>query len=615
MTNLTINLLGAPAVERDGKRAPSPKGKKVWALLAYLIRSETPVPRERLASLLFADADDPLGALRWNLAELRRMLRLKEILRGEPLVLSLPAGTQVDVERITKGTWRPAVAVETIGATLLEGLNFPTLPTFETWLLTERRHIANACANVMREAVLGRVAAGVPDEAVKLAAKLVEVDPLDENSHALLIRSLAASGDRAAAKDQLDATRALFMNELGVEPGPDVSHAVNAPVYSSELSVGGSSATRAQLDAGRAAVAAGAVDAGLDSLRRAADEARAKRDAPLEAEALFALGSSLIHAPRGRDMEGSVVLHRAIEVAAKADLGNLVAGAKRELGYVELLGGRYDRARGWLEQALDVVEGDVSEEAAIRTVLGACWSDTAHYAEAFEELEQAIALAKEAGVDKQISFASSFLGRAQLLTGAVGDARVTLRRAKELAEKEGWTSFVAWPESLLGDCMLTDGDVDEASDAYEHAFALGCHFADPCWEGIAARGIGLVKALRGDFDEAIDWLDDARTRCVRIADAYLWIEAYCQDALCEVAIAERPDGAGRFVDELEERAASTGMREYVARAYVHRHRLGDEEALDAARVLASSVSNPALRELLEQGESAPSSPGLQTAST
>ena len=615
MTKLGINLLGAPAVERDGERAPSPKGKKVWALLAYLIRSETPVPRERVASLLFADADDPLGALRWNLAELRRLLGHKDILRGEPLVLSLPAGTQVDVERITKGTWRHAVATETIGETLLEGLSFPGLPTLETWLLTERRHLANASANVMREAVLGRVAAGAPNEAVKLARKLVELDPLDENSQALLIRSLAASGDRDAAKTQLDATRALFMNELGVEPGPDVSNAVNAPVASSEFSVGGSSATRAQLDAGRAAVAAGAVDAGLDSLRRAAAEARDKGDTPLEAEALFALGSSLIHAPRGRDMEGSVVLHRAIEVAAEAGLGNLVAGAERELGYVEMLGARYDRARGWLEQALDAVEGDISEEAAIRTVLGACWSDTSHYPEALAELEKAIALAEEAGVDKQISFASSFLGRAQLLTGAVGDARVTLRRAKELAEKEGWTSFVAWPESLLADCLLADGDVDEASDVYEHAFALGCHFGDPCWEGIAARGIGLVKARRGNFDEAMDWLDDARTRCVRIADAYYWIEVYCQDALCEVALAEGREGTGRFVDELEQRAASTGMREYVARAYLHRYRLGDEEALDAARVLASSVSNPALRELLEQTHQTHTSSGLQAATT
>ena len=587
-------------MERDGERAPSPKGKKVWALLAYLIRSETPLSRERLASLLFADADDPLGALRWNLAELRRLLGLKDVLRGEPILLALPAGAEVDVERVTRGTWRQALATPTLGDTLLEGLNFPNLPTFETWLLTERRHLANACASVMREAVVGRIAAGAPEDAVKLARKLVELDPLDETSHALLIRSLAASGDRTAASSQLEATRALLMKELGVEPGPDVANAANEPLASSTASVGGSSAARAQLDAGRAAVAAGAVEAGLESLRRAARESQTSNDAGLEAEALFALGSSLVHTPRGRDMEGSVVLHQAIDVASEVSLSDVVAGAKRELGYVEMLAARYDRARGWLEQALEAVDDDVGEEAAIRSVLGACWSDTSHYAQAFGELEKAIALAEEAGVAKQISFASSFLGRAQLMTGEVADARSTLTRAKQLAEQEGWTSFVPWPESLLGDSLLADGDVDKAADAYEHAFALGCQFGDPCWEGVAARGIGLVKALRGDLDAAIDWLDDARTRCVRIADAYIWIEAYCQDALCEVAIKHGFEGAQRFVAELEQRAASTGMREYVARAYLYRHRLGDEKALSAARVLAGGVPNPALHEMLNR---------------
>ena len=599
MTELRINLLGSPGVERDGERAPSPKGKKVWALLAYLVRSETPVSRERLASLLFVDADDPLGALRWNLAELRRLLGLKDVLRGEPIVLLLPPETEIDVERITNGTWRQALSIETIGETFLEGLSFPNLATFEAWLLTERRHLANACAGVMREAALGRIAAGAPEDAIKLARKLVEVDPLEESYQALLIRSLAAAGDRGAARTQLEATRTLLMKELGVEPGPDVANAVNVPVASSTPSLGGSSVARAQLDAGRSAMAAGAVDAGLQSLRGAAAEAQGIGDATLEAEALFALGSSLIHTPRGRDMEGSVVLHQAIDVASDAGLANIVAGARRELGYTEMLAARYDRAFGWLDQALEVVGDDIAEEAAIRTVLGACWSDTARYPEAFLELEKAIALADETAVAKQISFASAFLGRARLLTGALSEAREALVRSKELAEREGWTSFVAWPEALLGDCMLADGDVDEAADLYQHAFTLGCHFADPCWEGIAARGIGLVMSLRGDVDEALDWLDDARTRCVRIADAYIWVEAYCQNALCEVAVAQGLDGATVFVDELEHRAASTGMREYVARAYVHRYRLGDEGALETARVLASSVSNPALHELFK----------------
>jgi DNA-binding SARP family transcriptional activator len=606
MAQLTIRLLGPPSLERDEAPGPPPKGKKVWALLAYLIRAEAPVSRERLASLLFAEADDPLGTLRWNLAELRRMLGIKDILRGEPIELRLPADTQVDFERVIHGTWRQAMSVPTIGDPFLEGLSFPTCPAFETWLLTERRHLANASASVMREAALGRIAAGTPTDAVKLARKLVEVDPLDESYQALLIRSLAASGDPGGAKAQLAACRALLMKELGVEPGPDVRNAVDAPVASPpRKEMVGSASARAQMDAGQAAIAAGAVGAGLTSLRSAAAEAQALGDASLEAQALFALGSSLIHAPRGRDEEGSVVLHRAIDVASEAGLDRVVAGSRRELGYVEMLGARYDRGRLWLEQALEAVGDDMGEEAMIRAVLGACWSDTAHYPEALTELQRSLALAEEVGAGKQIAFTSAFLARARLLTGDVDEARTSALRAKRTAEQEGWTSFVAWPESFVGDCLLAEGDVEGAGDAYEHAFALGCQIGDPCWEGVGARGIGLVKERRGLVDEAIDWLDDARTRCVRNADAYMWVEAYCQDTLCQIAIDHGVEGAARFVRELEASAAPRGMLEFVARAHLHRYRLGDEMALDAATVLAANIANHSLHEALDEARPIP----------
>ena len=572
----------------------------MWALLAYLIRAETPLSRGRLASLLFADADDPLGTLRWNLAELRRMLGIKDILRGEPIALHLPADTEVDLDTVVRGTWRQAMSVPTIGGAFLEGLSFPTCPAFEIWLLTERSHLANASASVMREAALGRIAAGAPADAVKLARKLVEVEPLNESYQALLIRSLAASGDRDDARAQLEACRALLMKELGVEPGPDVRNAVDAQVASPlRKEMVGSASARAHMDAGEAAIAAGAVDVGLNSLRSAAADAQAVGQASLEAQALLALGSSLIHAPRGRDEEGSVVLHRAIEVASQAGLERVVAGARRELGYVEMLAARYDRSRSWLEHALESVGDDVGEEAMIRAVLGACWSDTAHYPEALTELNRSLALAEEIGAGKQIAFTCAFLGRVQLLTGDVDQARSSALRAKLTAEQEGWTSFVAWPESFVGDCLLTEGDVEGAADAYEHAFALGCQIGDPCWEGVGARGIGLVKERRGCVDEAIDWLDDARTRCVRIADAYMWVEAYCQDALCQIAIDHGVEGAPDFVQELEVGAAARGLREFVARAHLHRHRLGDDMALDAATVLAANIANPSLHEALD----------------
>src|SRR5262245_59826238 len=93
---LTIRLLGRPALERGGRPIAPPRGAKAWGLLAYVVLSERPASRAQLAALLFPEADDPLGALRWSLAELRRALGDPEALRGDPPRLQLPPATVVD---------------------------------------------------------------------------------------------------------------------------------------------------------------------------------------------------------------------------------------------------------------------------------------------------------------------------------------------------------------------------------------------------------------------------------------------------------------------------------------------------------------------------------------
>ena len=87
-----MRLLGTPSIEVDGELARPPRGRKSWALLAYLLLADRPPSRTHLASLLFAEADDPLGALRWSLAELRRSLRPYAEIAGDPLTIRFDAG-------------------------------------------------------------------------------------------------------------------------------------------------------------------------------------------------------------------------------------------------------------------------------------------------------------------------------------------------------------------------------------------------------------------------------------------------------------------------------------------------------------------------------------------
>ena len=136
--------------------------------------------------------------------------------------------------------------------------------------------------------------------------------------------------------------------------------------------------------------------------------------------------------------------------------------------------------------------------------------------------------------------------------------------------------------------------MDAAAAGFEHAFALGCQIGDPCWESIAARGLGLVAAARGNGAAALEWLEDAVRRCRRLPDSWLWVDAYALEALCRVAVDHSAPSSSRWIAELEILAAKAGLRELLARATMHRARLGDPGAAQAAAFLAAGIDNPAL---------------------
>ena len=592
---LAIYLLGPPRVERGGMQVPAPRGHKVWGLLAYLVRSEAPVSRKHLAGLLFEDAEDPLAALRWNLSELRRLLGSTG-LRGDPLGLALEPAAYVDLHAVLSGSWAQALCVPGLDHSLLEGMHFSDSPAFEVWLATERRHIQAAAEAVLREAALARMAAGALTEATALAGRLVRHNPLDENYQALLVRGLAASGDGVGAARQAAACRELFQRELGLQPGATLEAALRTfTAAPTARPATGRAAALAQLEAGEAAISAGALDAGLHCLRRAIAEADTTGDAALRARTRVALGGALVHAARGRDEEGATALHEALEVGHDAS-PVLAAAACRELGYVEFLRGRYERTLAWLQRAAPLAAGDRAEQARIATVHGAALSDTAHYTAAIGLLHQAQTLAAAAGDNKQQAYALSMLGRALLLHGELENAAEALDRSVALA-RQGWTAFVPWPQSLRAEIDLLRGDVDAAANRFEHAFALGCQLGDPCWEGIAGRGLGRVAMARGEPQRAVEILADALARCVRLPDAYLWGKAYALDALCGVAVAQGMPQASAWINEMQDLAARSGMRELTVRACLHRAALGDVASAAAAKLLAGQVDNPALHAL------------------
>jgi DNA-binding SARP family transcriptional activator len=135
-------------------------------------------------------------------------------------------------------------------------------------LLAEQRRVRAASEEVLHEAAVALMAQGRLDEALRYAVRLIAMTPLDENHHALLIRLYRMAGDEAAARRQLATCTELLGRELGVRPGA----AVRAALRETRIEHDGPvdrAGVEAMLEAGRAAVSAGAIDTGADSLRTA----------------------------------------------------------------------------------------------------------------------------------------------------------------------------------------------------------------------------------------------------------------------------------------------------------------------------------------------------------
>ncbi len=588
-----VHLLGRPRIQSSTGEVYQFRSRKSWAVLARLILSERPPTRGELATLLFAEADDPLRALRWGLSEIRRSLGDDGSIGGDPVVLRLPADSAVDVEILTKGSWTEAVGLPGLGAGLLDGWAVRGAPAFESWLLSKQRYVAAASEAILHEAALGSLAQRNLDLALGYAVRAAVMSPLDENHQALLIRLYRLTGEDAAAEQQFAACTELFDMELGVAPGPAIMAALRETAKHDEA-VADEPSIEAIIEAGTAAVAAGVAEAGVESLRdavRLADNARAT---DLRIKSRLVLAEALIHSLGGLDEEGLAKLFEADEIALADNDRTAVAQARAELGYVDFLRGRYDRAEVWLTDALELAHGSPSTLAKATTYLGSVESDRGNYRRGSELLAEATRLSRSAGDLRREAFGLSMLGRISLLLNDLDIAADHLDASIRLAETDHWLAFIPWPQAMRGCVQLARGDPAGAAAILRQAFARACQLGDPCWEGMAACGLALVAEATGDTERAFAMLADARVRCNRLADPYLWLDGYILDAQCDLGRRHDHPDTELWIHRLRELSSRTGMKELTYRSLLHGASMGNERDRAAAALFTPEIDNPAL---------------------
>jgi len=590
--SLRVRLLGPPGVEDGtGQRREPPRGQKAWALLGRVALAERPLTRSELAAELFPEADDPLGALRWCLADLRRCLEGPQLLRGDPLQLAR-GSIWIDVDAL----WDGSLPAAEIGGELLAGVEPRGCPAFDMWLMMARGRCAARSREELHQAALRLLAAGDAEAAAQLAGRAAAQDLLDEGTQELFLRTLVAAGHPARAAVHLALCEASFAKE-GLVPSPALRAAALAPAPEPSTRLRASVVASSLLRAGTAALDAGSADAGVETLRRAADAAERAGDPLLQADVLRALGSALVHSVRGFDGEGAVVLHRAMAAARTADSESLTADILRELAFVDLQAGRHATAARALREALALAGavGDPALNARVLAVRGMNESDQGHHDAAIGLLDQSAQAAASAGARRQEAWSLGVLARSLLLAGEVERARGAAERSMTLCDRERWNAFLPWPQALRAHCLGAADQWDEARDDAEQALALAGQLGDPCWEGIAGRAMALVALHAGDQARADEWIANARQRCDRVADRWVWVSAFVALGHLEIAARQHPDLVRPLARRLYQDALRADLPEFIAWALIYQAEAGDRPSLRLAQVIAEQVANPALK--------------------
>lgn len=234
---LRIGILGPLLVLCDGRQLPVSAGRQRAVLATLALRPGQIVPVDELAEIVW-DGRPPAGArvtIRGYVMRLRRALgkpAAQRIMTREPgYVLDIGAA-EVDATRFTQlcqaaavalraGRWRAARDGLRAASRLWRGEPLVDIPSE-----TLRREAVPGLEQWHLQALEWRIDAdlrlGHDRELVPELRALVAHQPLREQFCAQLMLALSRSGRQAEALAVFQRTRRTLVDELGVEPGPEL---------------------------------------------------------------------------------------------------------------------------------------------------------------------------------------------------------------------------------------------------------------------------------------------------------------------------------------------------------------------------------------------------------
>lgn len=234
-----VHLAGTLCVEAGSERvtAEALPGRQGRLLLACLALEHGPLPRERLAGVLWPETLP--AAWETALSALVSKLRTALAPAGAQIVsaagcytLEWPAGTWIDVERAAaaldeaEGALRAGAARQAWGPAQVAGALTarPLLPELSgEWIEEQRARLRRLRLRSLDCLAEVWIACGEAPLAVQAASEAVELEPFRETGWRLLMRAHDTAGDVAEALRAYERCRRLLADELGVDPSRETA--------------------------------------------------------------------------------------------------------------------------------------------------------------------------------------------------------------------------------------------------------------------------------------------------------------------------------------------------------------------------------------------------------
>ena len=228
MANVSLALLGGLRLQMDSGEQVPLSTKKAGALLAYLALHPGQVQaRPKLAALLWGDHGEAQArdSLRQALSLLRKALSRVDppaLIAHEDTISFQPTALRTDAIVFSELVARQRAehleqAVALYGGELLEGFQVAA-PEFESWATSERERFREMALEAMTRLLDHHLSVGAVERGIRIAARLLAADPLQERVHRTLMELYCRQGRHGAALRQYRTCADLLAKELGIEP-------------------------------------------------------------------------------------------------------------------------------------------------------------------------------------------------------------------------------------------------------------------------------------------------------------------------------------------------------------------------------------------------------------